>query len=60
VSSIKILILSQKACVFKSALNLGINDVDELQAALRDAVKNNNAVRENRNQYGHRIGDCRG
>ena len=43
-----------KARVFKSALNLDINDVDELKTALIEAVKNNDAVPENRNQYGHK------
>ena len=43
-----------KARVFKSALNLDINDVDELKAALMEAVKNNDAVPENRNQYGQK------
>ena len=43
-----------KARVFKSALNLDINDVDELKTALMEAVKNNDAVPENRNQYGQK------
>ena len=43
-----------KARVFKSALNLDIDDVDELKAALIEAVKNNHAVPEKRNQYGQK------
>ena len=43
-----------KARVFKSALNLDIKDVDELEAALIKAIKNNDAVPENRNQYGQK------
>ena len=43
-----------KARVFKSALNLDLNDVDELKTALIEAVKNNDAVPENRNQYGQK------
>ena len=43
-----------KARVFKSALNLDINNVDELKAALIKAIKNNDAVPENRNQYGQK------
>ena len=43
-----------KARVFKSALNLNIDDVDELKAALLEAVKNNDAVPANRNRYGQK------
>ena len=43
-----------KARVFKSALNLDINNVDELKAALIKAVKNNDAVPGTRNQYGQK------
>ena len=43
-----------KARVFKSALNLDIDDVDELEAALMEAVKNNDVVPEKRNQYGQK------
>ena len=43
-----------KARVFKSVLNLDINDVDELKTALSEAVKNNDAIPENRNQYGQK------
>lgn len=43
-----------KARVFKSALNLDIDDVNELKAALLEAVKNHDAVPGNRNQYGQK------
>ena len=43
-----------KARVFKSALNLDIDDVDELKAALLEAVIENDAVPEKRNQYGQK------
>lgn len=43
-----------KARVFKSALNLDIDDVDELKVALLEAVTKNDAVPEKRNQYGQK------
>ncbi|MGK7899511.1 MAG: DUF6883 domain-containing protein [Xenococcus sp. (in: cyanobacteria)] len=43
-----------KARVFKSALNLNVNNVDELKAALIKSVKNNDAIPATRNQYGQK------
>ncbi|MGB5711358.1 MAG: DUF6883 domain-containing protein [Waterburya sp.] len=43
-----------KARVFKTALNLDINNVDELKAALIKSVKNNDAIPATRNQYGQK------
>lgn len=43
-----------KARVFKSALNLGSEDVAILKAALLQAVKSSDAVLEKRNQYGQK------
>ena len=43
-----------KARVFQSALNLDINDINELKAALLEAVENNDAVSTKRNQYGQK------
>ena len=43
-----------KARVFKSVLNLDIDDVDELKAALLEAVTQNDAVPEKYNQYGQK------
>lgn len=43
-----------KARVFKSALNLGIENVEELKFALLEAVTNNDAVLDKRNPYGQK------
>lgn len=43
-----------KARVFQSALNLDINDINELKAALLEAVENNDAVSTKHNQYGQK------
>ena len=43
-----------KARVFKSALNLGINDAEVLKSALLDAVQRNVAVPTKRNAYGQK------
>ncbi|NEP09096.1 MAG: hypothetical protein F6K14_02375 [Symploca sp. SIO2C1] len=43
-----------KARVFKSALNLGIENVEELKVALLEAVTNNDAVVDRRNSYGQK------
>jgi hypothetical protein len=43
-----------KARVFRSALDLGIEDVEVLKAALLQAVKTPDAVLDKRNQYGQK------
>ena len=43
-----------KARVFKSALNLDINNVDELSSALIEAVKNYDAILTTGNRYGQK------
>jgi hypothetical protein len=43
-----------KARVFKSALNIELCNVDKLQAALKEAAKNQPAVPTQRNQYGQK------
>ena len=43
-----------KARVFKSALNLDIDTVDELKEALKKAVTQYDAVPEKQNQYGQK------
>ncbi|MEM9275714.1 MAG: DUF6883 domain-containing protein [Cyanobacteria bacterium P01_F01_bin.143] len=43
-----------KARVFKSALNLDIDNVDELRAALEKAVAKYDAIPEKSNQYGQK------
>ena len=40
--------------MFKSALNLDINNVDELKDTLIKAVKNNDAIPATCNQYGQK------
>ncbi|NCR27961.1 MAG: hypothetical protein GPJ25_16910 [Microcystis aeruginosa LE13-04] len=46
-----------KARVFKSALNLDIDDVQFLKNALLEAVKTCNAIPDKINQYGQKIID---
>jgi hypothetical protein len=43
-----------KARVFQSALQLGLDDVEELQAALLNAVQTQDATPTNRNPYGRK------
>ncbi|MGK7902545.1 MAG: DUF6883 domain-containing protein [Hormoscilla sp.] len=43
-----------KARVFKAALDLDVDDVEELQAALLNAVKNYDAIPDKANQYGQK------
>ena len=43
-----------KARVFQSALQLGLNDVEELQVALLKAVQTQEATPTNRNPYGQK------
>ncbi|NEP58405.1 MAG: hypothetical protein F6K31_15535 [Symploca sp. SIO2G7] len=43
-----------KARVFKSALNLGAENVEELKFALLEAVTNHDAVLDKRNPYGQK------
>lgn len=43
-----------KARVFKSALNLDINCLEELKLALLDATKNYQAIADSQNQYGQK------
>lgn len=43
-----------KARVFQSALQLRLDDVDELQAALLNAVQTQDATPTNRNPYGQK------
>lgn len=40
--------------MFKSALNLDITHIEELKAALLEAVKNYDAIRDKANQYGQK------
>jgi hypothetical protein len=41
-----------KALVFQSALGIGIDDADELRAALMQAIQTTDAVLDKRNPYG--------
>lgn len=43
-----------KAYVFRSALGIGLEDVEELKAALREAVRVHDAIPGKSNQYGQR------
>ncbi|MBV8883903.1 MAG: hypothetical protein JO235_07865 [Chroococcidiopsidaceae cyanobacterium CP_BM_RX_35] len=43
-----------KARVFKSALGIGLDEVEELQLALRQAIINSEAIPTKRNQYGQK------
>lgn len=43
-----------KALVFQSALGIGINEAEELQASLLYAIQTFNAVPMQRNQYGQK------
>lgn len=43
-----------KARVFKSALDLDLNHLEELKNALLEAVKNDDAVPDKQNQYGQK------
>ena len=43
-----------KARVFKSALNLDLNNFEELKIALLNAVKNYEAISDRHNQYGQK------
>ena len=43
-----------KARVFKSALNIDINNFEDLKIALLNAVKNYEAIVESQNQYGQK------
>jgi len=43
-----------KALVFKSALDLDLDDVEELQAALLQAVHTKDAIPDKRNPYGQK------
>ena len=44
-----------KARVFKSALNLNLDDVEELKAILLQAVVNYDAIPGKRNPYGQKL-----